>query len=573
MRVDRMLRGVCVALGALAVLVTIGCESGNSGGGSNAGPADAGEVDAGEDTGQDATRDTVTDAPQDAAPDTHSSLDPHTRPLEARLEPMVACVEALVADDNDTSGVAVAVLEDGEVAWSRGFGTVSNTDDRPVHDTTLFRFGSVLKMMSSTALLALVDEGRLTRDTPVSELLPALELDHADVSALTPHLLMTHQGGFEDYVALGGSADDAELEAFALSEAFRSGRFLAPPGSFYNYANPNYSMVGLLAETLDEGRTYRETMRARVFDPLGMDRTRFLAEDVLADGDFAYGAAYDRFGQRVLVTPDAYANAWGRPAGFGWSSVLDLARFARFVMHGNPDVLSDASWRALRSPQVDTRQFLDLASYGYGLSVNRGFFLGETFYDAELLSHTGAIPGYGAHMYIVPETGFAVVLLVNSLLVSPGPCVAYGLAAEMERWPEGQPPDLTVDPSTFDALEGSFGEVTGRVGPFQLRVRGGRVELVAPELDRVGYAYERVLEPISPDNFIWNTSQGPIVLTAIREDDGSVDYIRARIFVGVREEGEGKPRPPAARDRLGELGLPPALREPERPGLYRRGGW
>src|SRR5690606_16505048 len=115
------------------------------------------------------------------------------------------------------------------------------------------------------------------------------------------------------------------------------------------------------------------------FAPLGMDRTFFRAEDVLADGDYAIGAsAYP--GVPSVVLPDSYENVWARPAGYATSSVEDLAKFVLFLMHGDEDVLSANHHQAMQTARVDTQELLDLVGYGYGLQVLDGAFLGRAFY-------------------------------------------------------------------------------------------------------------------------------------------------------------------------------------------------
>ncbi len=124
--------------------------------------------------------------------------------------------------------------------------------------------------------------------------------------------------------------------------------FTVAPGTFYNYANPNFMLAGLVAEEA-AGRPYREVMRRRVFKPLGMTRAVFLPSEVLADNDFAYGVRNAR-----AIAPGDYDNAIERPAGFAWTSAEDLAKFAQFILRGNPAALSPRMWR-LRKARRSTR--------------------------------------------------------------------------------------------------------------------------------------------------------------------------------------------------------------------------
>src|SRR5215468_7236718 len=100
-------------------------------------------------------------------------------------------------------------------------------------------------------------------------------------------------------------------------------------------------------------------MQRRIFDPLRMTRTFFLGQDVLRDGNYAIGTNILDATVPPRVLPDSYDNAWARPAGYAWTSLLDLARFVEFLMNGDGAVLPSSLRRAMQSPQVDTHDLLD----------------------------------------------------------------------------------------------------------------------------------------------------------------------------------------------------------------------
>ena len=126
-----------------------------------------------------------------------------------------------------------------------------------------------------------------------------------------------------------------------------------PPGTFYNYANPNFDLAGLALERAG-GVSYRQAVADRVLSPLGMTRTFFLPSEVIADGDFSDGASTTATGDPWDVKPDSYDNAWLRPAGYAFSSVLDYAKFIQFLYAGNASVLvGQLCARRCRPPQVN----------------------------------------------------------------------------------------------------------------------------------------------------------------------------------------------------------------------------
>ncbi len=140
----------------------------------------------------------------------------------------------------------------------------------------------------------------------------------------------------------------------------------SPPGAFWAYANQNFMLAGLIAQKVT-GTSYRQLMHERVFEPLGMHRTVFLPSEVLSDGDYGNGWAYadpsDPKRPDGVMHPDSYDNPWARPAGYAWSSVLDMARLAAFLVHGREEVLAHDLWAAMTSPQAVMPPTAGMISY------------------------------------------------------------------------------------------------------------------------------------------------------------------------------------------------------------------
>jgi CubicO group peptidase (beta-lactamase class C family) len=470
-----------------------------------------------------------------------------TMTAQRPLPQTTACLNAALAagrNNNAYSGIAAAVVLDGRVVYRIGLGTVSPTSTQPVLPSTRFRFGSLAKSMTATAMLSLAHEGRIRLHDPVSTLLPGFELYGAPgwSERLTAHRLLSHQGGIQDSGSLDGPRDDGALAAAFYDPAFLATvPLIVAPGTFYNYSNPNFALAGLLVEAAD-GRPYRHAMRQRVFKPLGMKRTTFLPSDVLADNDFAYGVEGNN-----IWAPDDYDNAILRPAGFGWTTADDLAKYALFILHGNPHVLAPRHWRAMQTRQVDTLEFLNLEGYGYGLGVGDAVTLLDRngqrrFYsDVKVVSHGGAIAGYRSLMVTLPAQRFGFVALVNgdasNPLVDLAPVCFRVAAAETvsDRLPPPSPfPSPDVQRDRFTDYVGEYQEFTGARAIVTL-TPAGDVHLDLPDL---GIPYNPILEPISRDNFIWHTQVGSFQLTGIRGSGNQIEYLRTRVAVVARTHSD-----------------------------------
>jgi CubicO group peptidase (beta-lactamase class C family) len=462
------------------------------------------------------------------------------------LDRFVPLAEALEAERQalGAPGVAALVIEDGVVTFAHGFGKKGVDSDEPVTSSTLFRIGSVTKMLTAAVLLQSVAAGEIALDDPITRVLPEFSLagDASWAPSIQVEHLLTHSSGLLDYAELDAAADlqdDGALDRFLtqdLPQGFEEITYLmAPSGRMFNYSNPNFYLAGLLAERLG-GQSYRDAMRERLFSPLGMDRTFFLSDEVLADGDFASGAIAGPGGQQTAVAPDAYDNPWGRPAGYAFSSVHDLARFVGFLQEGDDAVLPADQRLAMQSPQIDTEELLDLIHYGYGLQIQEGFLLADGFYPVRLVAHGGDITGFAADLVSVPESRFAFIVLANGngAHFRDSVEVALDIAADLPA--PIDPPDLGIDPASFARYAGTYQEDFGIAGTLIIEASDTGVTISMPMLDEAGISYQAELEPVSPGNFIMRGSDFALPITFILSDDsGDAEYLRTRFFVAHRE--------------------------------------
>ena len=230
-------------------------------------------------------------------------------------------------------GVAVAILEHGELAFAHGFGSKSHDQREAVDEETNFRTGSMGKVVTAIGVMSAVDDGLLKLDAPIRNAIPDLSLQGAEADALSLRQLLSQQSGLSDYIALNSSTEDEALAEFASGPGLSENvNFINPPGTFWNYSNPNYYIAGRALEA-GTGVTYRQAIEQRVFATLGMSRSFMLPGEVLADGNYSNGyGVNNEIGQGPLedLAPDAYDNAWARPAGFAFSNVLDWAKPCNF---------------------------------------------------------------------------------------------------------------------------------------------------------------------------------------------------------------------------------------------------
>jgi CubicO group peptidase (beta-lactamase class C family) len=484
--------------------------------------------------------------------------------VPARFRPLVEVIERELAALG-APGVAVAVIEGGEVVFAAGFGSRRPGEQDPVEPTTLFRIASVTKMLTTVGLLQLVEDGDVVLSAPITDYLPdfAFIRDPSWASSITVEHLLTHASGMYDYIAIDGDREDSALSEFLNGEFGELVYLMAPAGRMYNYTNPGYMLAGLVTETVS-GTYYRTYLTENVLAPLGMSRTFFLPSEVLADGDYATGDTTDwETGNPMLVEPETYDNAWARPAGFAYSSVLDLARFVAFLRDGDPAVLGDAERAAMQSPRIDTEMFLDLVHYGYGLLVSEGGFYGPgawDFYDVRVVMHDGALPGFSSELFYVPELDVGFVTLANTdgaYFYESFAAVLHTIA-DMPR-PVASP-DLTMSREELESFAGDYLDPYN-VGRVQVSLDGERLVVSMPDLDALGIPYDEELTPTSPRNFMLGLQGWPVAVTFILDEGGAVEYLRTRYFVAARVAAGAPPGPRAHRPPPGLAAMLRRLRQ------------
>lgn len=453
-------------------------------------------------------------------------------------------------------GAAVAILEHGQLAFAQGFGTKGIASEEPVDARTIFRTGSMGKVVTAIGVMSAVDDGLLDLDAPLRDAIPDLSLSGPESDALTLRLLLSQQTGLNDYLTLQGPRDDAGLAEFTSGRELADNvRFMNPPGSFWNYSNPNFTLAGRALEA-QSGAPYRVAIDQRVFSPLGMDRSFFLGQEAVADGDYSNGYGVNNVegdGPLEDLGPDAYENAWGRPAGYGFSNVYDWAKLMQFLMHGDTTVLSEVSHAEVTSPQISTRSiYADVEAtalglgddYGLGIGLGDGFFMDrrgepEVYYPVPFLGHGGDIPGFATTFAILPSTGFAIVVLSNRDALRPVESIRRaletfgGLPA-----PSAPPPGREVDPSRFASYAGTFLSRDG--ARVDVTFDGEQLEVASPLLDQLGFPFEPMLEPTSLDNFaLWLELGGrrvPLEITFLPGEQGAFEWFRSRLAVAQRTD-------------------------------------
>ncbi len=521
-----------------------------------------------------------TEAPGETGETGETGDTPDDRVTDGCDETHEAFIAALEADlaANDAPGVTAAVMEGGQLTCRVALGSKSAERDEPVGLETLFQIGSTTKMFTAVALLQKVADGTLGLKGTLAEAYPDSEfgLDEGWNDAIELEHLLTHQGGFYDYVDAGASSDDGDLASWHATTFFPNIWLMNEPGSFWNYANPNYAIAGLVAEHHDS-RSYPDIMLEDVFAPIGMDRTMQRKSEVQADGDVAEGVGYYLSGGGHAYGPVAIEDvpdaAAGRPAGVStWSTPAQMMEMARWLIDGDESILDDSLRQEMTQQQVNLGYGRD-DGYGYGVMTAPGFQASQTaYYELPLWEHGGNTSSYSSAFYIVPEQSFAVSILSSGYATDFSGSVLAALTTLVELPEPVDPPEYDWDPDRLDLHVGSYSD-DYNVGEMIITRQGDDLFIELPLLEQYGYSVEPELYTISSDFFYVSIDGAYYDLTFIGGEDGSPSqWIRNRYFVGTRQQQELRATAtPAQVERTLKLAKLPArpLHQPwapERPG-------
>jgi CubicO group peptidase (beta-lactamase class C family) len=306
-------------------------------------------------------------------------------------------VEAATATDQFSGAVLVA--RDGRIVFAGAYGRADRERGIPNTPATQFRVGSMNKMMTAVATLQLVQAGMLRLDAPLGTYLP--DYPNAEVaSSLTLHHLLTHTGGTGDIFGPEFMAHRSELRTVGdFLRLYGSRGLLFAPGSRWEYSNYGFMLLGAVIERVS-GTSYHEYVAARVLAPAGMTATGFEPEDALVP---ARSVGYTR----QLVPGSLVSNAEtlpyrGLPAGGGYSTVEDLARFAMALREHR--LLDPAHTELLLKGKVDMGMQGMLYAYGFTDRVLAG---------RRFVGHPGGALGMSGDLVFEPAGGYVVVVLSN----------------------------------------------------------------------------------------------------------------------------------------------------------------
>jgi CubicO group peptidase (beta-lactamase class C family) len=330
----------------------------------------------------------------------------------------VTKIEAAVNETmkkNSVPGMAIGIINNGQIVYSKGFGLAEVDTDRKVTAETVFELGSTSKTVVATAIMQLKEQGKIDLDAPVITYLPYFQMKSGDYKKITIRNLLSHWGGLPsdkgladpDSVYLTPEYDDQALERHVLS--LKGIDMVSDPNLSGHYSDLGFEILGDVIAKVS-GQSFEDYTQEHIFKPLGMAYTTYLIKDVPSE---SLATPHTLDGANIVVNSYFPYTRQLSPSSQLLSTAEDMSRFALAQLNhgqlGDARILQESSYQEMwgKTYSIDV-ELPNLKGYGLGWGISE-------MDNHKLYNHPGGVTGFRSDLLIAPDDGIAVVLMGNRL--------------------------------------------------------------------------------------------------------------------------------------------------------------
>jgi CubicO group peptidase (beta-lactamase class C family) len=301
-------------------------------------------------------------------------------------------------------GVSLAVLRDGRIIKAKGYGLANIEANSAAAPKTVYEIGSITKQFTATAVMMLVEEGKVSLDDKItkyfSDAPPAW-------NRITVRHLLTHTSGIQNHVAVSGFLNifktNLSFETTPTREEILKEFFKLPtefePGETWAYDNTGYYLLGLVIEKAS-GKSYYQFLEEQIFKPLGMNSTRSTdPRPIVPNRAAGYEWVRDKFENRPVLLPTIAFSA-----GTIVSTIEDMAKWDT-ALYGEK-LLKKSTLEQMWTPARTNDGAL--ASFNYGF----GWFI-DNYHGHRIVQHAGGTPGFSSVIYRFTDDKLTIIILSN----------------------------------------------------------------------------------------------------------------------------------------------------------------
>ena len=378
-------------------------------------------------------------------------IDASALPVASGIDPRLrGTIEGLfsgLVGSGEIPGAVVLVIRNGEVAYKSGFGFADIDQRKPVDPAkTRFRVGSISKLFTATAVMQLVEAGKLDLNSDVNTYLTSFKLPATYPEPITLSHVLTHTAGFDDrYLGIGvslGQKVDPLRQYLSLHMPAR----VLPPGKFFAYSNHGFALAGLVVEEVS-GEDFDGYIAKHIFTPLRMTQSSFGVPNPVP-GDIAVPYSHSVFSSGFSkIELDRLQIG---PAGDLITTAPDLAKFMIAQLRRGGGLLSPETTDFMQSQHFAQAQGLDGWAFGFAEGERN---------NVRWIGHGGSWPGFCADLVLVPErqSGYFIAYNTDCHFAASQP-IRKTLFDAMWRGEEPKmgPPDAEDAIKRAQALAGNY---------------------------------------------------------------------------------------------------------------------
>ncbi|MCU0873611.1 MAG: beta-lactamase family protein [Pirellulaceae bacterium] len=371
----------------------------------------------------------------------------------AQVQEALTKLIAREMSDKGISALSIAVVDDQQIVWSQGFGLADSDAKRPATAETVYRVGSVSKLLTDMAVMRLVERGEIDLDAPVAKYLPEFQPRSPFPKPITLRMLMSHRAGLVREPPTGNYFAPDHPSLADTVRSLNETELVYEPEAKSKYSNAGIAVVGYVLERTQK-QPFADYLEQALLTPLGLRNSAFQPRPEIVR-DLAQGTMWTYEG---LTFPAPKFELGIAPAGSMYATVNDLGRFISVLLSGG----RGPSGQVLQPETIETMWTPQFAPPGQRTGFGIGFHVTE-FEGQRRVGHDGAIYGFATTLQVLPESKLGVAAVANRDFANP---VVDRIAETALRWMlaarRGEtltPPETTqpVPPELVPRLAGRYG--------------------------------------------------------------------------------------------------------------------
>lgn len=331
----------------------------------------------------------------------------------AQVENVDSAIQQILKEEK-VVGLSIAVVKNNKIIYTSSFGKSNLESGAPLNNKNIFRIASISKSFSATAIMQLIESGKLDLDEDVSNLV-GFPIRHPKYpeTIITLRLLMSHMSSINDSEGYFSLDNINPAKNPNWQKCYND----YEPGKGYQYCNLNFNMIGTIIERTS-GERFDQYIKHHILDPLGLYGGYCV--DSLDKSKFANIYDYNADSAKFILSPNAYAPRSEEiirynmgystpifsPTGGMKISATDLAKY--MTMHMNYGVYKNGRIITRKSAKQMQTPYSNVENYGFALESTNTMIDG-----VQLIGHTGSAYGLFSAMFFDPKKKFGIVVISN----------------------------------------------------------------------------------------------------------------------------------------------------------------